>query len=348
MWVPMQTGSIIHDEVALAAPTRIRYQVLAAACILAVITYIHRVGFATASAEFKNVLGLSDQHLGIMMAAFMIGYGLFEIPWGILGDRLGVRNILAAIILGGSMLTACLALVGFLPRNIWLIVGALVLLRFFFGAFQAGTFPSISRMTADWMPSTERGKAQGAIWMSSRMGGAVAPLALVWLIGALGDWKAPLVLVAALGLGWCGCFWPWFRNQPEEMARVNDAERHLIEAGRSPRGNTGHGAVPWARMLTSRSVWALCLMYGFLGFSGNFYLTLLPTYLKNHRHLSSEVAGWLTSLPFAFGVVACFLGGSVSDVRNRAFSGRTGDRGRAMGRQRGRARGSSGSGVFRQ
>jgi sugar phosphate permease len=251
-------------------PTRARYQVLAAACSLAVVTYIHRVGFATASAEFKKPLGLTDQHLGTMMAAFMIGYGVFEIPWGFLGDRLGVRNILAAIILGGS--------------------------------------------------------AQGTIWMSSRLGGAMAPLLLVGLFRAMGDWKMPLVLMAVVGLAWCAWFWPWFRNRPEEMARVNPAERTLIEAGRAGHWGAGHGQVPWARMLRSRSVWSLCLMYAFLGFSGNFYLTLLPTYLKNHRGLSSEVTGWLTSLPFAFGVVACVVGGSFSDVIIRHWGKRWGRR----------------------
>ena len=111
---------------------------LAAACSLAVITYIHRVGFATASAEFKAPLDLSDQHLGYMMAAFMIGYGLFEIPWGFLGDRFGVRSTLAAIILGGSTLTACLALVVFLPHNVAVIVAFLVLLRFLFRCVSGG------------------------------------------------------------------------------------------------------------------------------------------------------------------------------------------------------------------
>ena len=297
-----------------ARPTWVRYQVLAVACSLAVITYIHRVGFATASAEFKAPLNLTDQHLGNMMAAFMIGYGLFEIPWGFLGDRFGVRNILSVIILGGSTLTACLALVVFLPRNVVVVVAFLVLVRFLFGAFQAGTFPSISRMTADWMPTTERGSAQGTIWMSSRLGGALAPLLLVWLFAAMGNWKAPLVLVALLGMAWCAGFWPWFRNLPEQMSQVNRAERKLIEAGRSARLGTSHSEIPWARMLRSRSVWALCLMYGFLGFSGNFYLTLLPTYLKNHRHLSSGTSALLTSLPFAFGVVACLVGGTLSDI----------------------------------
>ena len=167
-------------------PTPVRYLVLASACSLAVITYLHRVGFATASAEFKNSLGLTDNDLGWLMAAFMIGYGIFEMPWGFLGDRFGVRHTVAVIVLGGSTLTALLVLVAFLPPQPLLIVGFLVLLRFLFGAFQAGTFPSIARMMADWMPSTERGAAQGAIWMSSRIGGALAPLLLVWLFVSLG------------------------------------------------------------------------------------------------------------------------------------------------------------------
>jgi MFS transporter, ACS family, glucarate transporter len=300
-------------------PTLVRYQVLGTACSLAVVTYIHRVGFATASAEFKTLFDLTDQHLGAMMAAFMIGYGVLEMPWGWLSDRFGTRSMLAAIILGGSTLTASLALVAYLPRDVTLLVGVLVFLRFLFGAFQAGTFPAISRMMADWMPTTERGRAQGAIWMSSRIGGALAPLVLVRLFVGMGDWKSPLVLLGGLGFAWCALFWPWFRNQPDEMAQVNRLERKLIESGRGPRGPGGHGKVPWGRMRGSRSVWSLLLMYGCLGFSGNFYLTLLPTYLKNHRHMSSDLTAWLTSLPFAFGAVACFAGGSISDVVIRRF-----------------------------
>ena len=307
-------------------PTWVRYQVLAAGCCLAIITYIHRVGFATASAEFKTSLGLTDKHLGSLMAAFMIGYGLFEMPWGFLGDRLGVRNILAWIILGGSSLTASLALVGVLPRDVTVVFGVLLVLRFAFGAFQAGTFPSMSRMMADWMPSTERGSAQGAIWMSSRIGGAVAPLMLVGLINVMHDWKMPLVVVACFGLAWCGLFWTWFRNRPEEMPQVNEAERKLILAGQSPHAAAGHEQVPWLRLVRSRSVWALCLMYGFLGFSGNFYLTMLPTYLKNHRGLTKETAGLLTSLPFAFGVIACLVGGLLSDAIIRRWGKRWGRR----------------------
>src|SRR4051794_23584668 len=86
----------------IGAPTRVRYLVLGSACLLAIVTYILRVGFAPASAEFKVPLGLDSRHLGHLMAAFMIAYGIFEIPWGLASDRLGVRTVLALIALGGS------------------------------------------------------------------------------------------------------------------------------------------------------------------------------------------------------------------------------------------------------
>ena len=308
-----------------------RFVVLASACVLAVITYIHRVGFATAIAEIKGPLGLTDGHLGWLMASFMVAYGLFEMPWGSLGDRLGVRNILAAIILGGSALTAALVLVVLLPEKVAWIFIYLLVVRFLFGAFQAGTFPSISRMMADWMPLQERGGAQGLLWMSSRVGGAAAPSLLVWLIAVMGNWEAPVLLAACLGAVWCAVFWPWFRNQPEEMRQVNQAELKIIASGRAAKAAESHGKIPWSAMVQSRSVVALCAMYGFLGYSGNFFLTLLPTYLKNHRHLSSETAGLLTSMPFACGTVACLMGGAMSDLIIRRWGPRWGRRHRRRG-----------------
>lgn len=304
-----------------APATRVRFLVLFAACSLAVVTYIHRVGFATASTPIRLELGLDQRHLGLLMAAFMVAYGVAEVPWGLIGDRRGVRNPLAVIILGGSLTTAGLAAVAWLPGVLVWQLAFLVALRFLFGAFQAGTFPAITRMLADWMPTTERGGAQGLLWTSSRIGGAVAPLLLVPLFGLFGSWRAPLVVVAGLGVLWCAAFWPWFRNRPEEMATVNAAERRLIAAGRGAPP-ASHGAVPWRRMLSSGSVWALCLMYGCLGYSGNFFITLLPDYLRTHRGLDPGQVQWLTALPFALGVGACLAGGALSDLIIR----RTGSR----------------------
>ncbi len=131
-----------------AAPTNRRYGVLAAVSGLAFITYAQRVGFATAVAEFKGPLGLDQRQVGYLMTAFLLAYGAFEMPWGWLGDRFGVRNILALIILGGSAATAALLLATAFPAGVGALA-FLLALRFVFGLFQAGTFPAISRVTAD-------------------------------------------------------------------------------------------------------------------------------------------------------------------------------------------------------
>jgi sugar phosphate permease len=308
----------------LQRPTWVRYQVLAAGCLLALLNYVHRVGFASAGTYLKSDLGLDTFDWGVVMNAFLVGYAVFEVPWGLLGDRLGARSILTLMALGWSVMTAALFLVVLLPMPAgagfpWLPFLLLLALRFLFGVFQAGAFPALSRVTADWLPMQERATAQGGVWMFSRVGGAIAPFLVVALIDLTGTWELAMVLLAAVGVLWCLGFWPWFRNRPEEMSQVNEAERALIAAGRGAR-QVAHVPLTW--LFRSRSVWALCLMYGCGAFSATFFITMLPAYLRDHRGLSPYEMQWLAGLPLAFGVAACLTGGLVSDGLIR----RTGNR----------------------
>src|SRR4051794_5347825 len=96
---------------AILVPTWVRYQVLGAACAVAVIAYIHRVGFASALPAVATDLDLRQHHSGWLMAAFLLAYGGLEMPWGRAGDRAGVRNLLPVLVLGWSLLTAGVGLV---------------------------------------------------------------------------------------------------------------------------------------------------------------------------------------------------------------------------------------------
>src|SRR5439155_13093666 len=283
---------------ALGPPSRVRYQVLAFACVLAVVTYIQRLGFSSAAPAIKKSLGLYDDHMGYLATAFLVAYGLFQVPGGLLGDRLGGRHVLTLLVLGWSLLTAAVALTVLLPADVALCFTFLLVLLFLFGAFQAGGFPVIGRIVADWMPITERGFAQGAIWMLSRLGGAVIPYLFYRLFLWSGDWPISFVLMGCLGLLWCAAFWPWFRNRPDQMRRVNRGEREVIAAGR-PALQEQTRRVPWSQMARSLSVWSLCLMYGCTGFSGHFFTNMLPLYLSKHRLLDHDWTARLSSWPLA-------------------------------------------------
>jgi sugar phosphate permease len=300
----------------------VRYAVLAAACSLAVLTYVQRQGFVASSPYVKRDLGLNDEQMGYLAAVWLVAYGAFQVPGGLLGDRIGARRLLTILVLGWSLTGGAVALTAGLPAGGWLAFGVLLVLRFLFGMFQAGGFPGLARVVADWMPARQRGFAQGMIWTFSRLGGALAPLLLLWLLRVFGGWATPLAYIAGLGVVWCALFWPWFRNRPEEMPRVNTAEHDLIASGQFTAA-AAPGRLPWWRFVTSTNVWALCLMYGFVGFAGNFITSLLPIYLKDHRHLDDRATAWLSGLPLACGIVSCLLGGVLSDWLIRRLGSRT-------------------------
>ncbi len=303
-------------------PTRVRDLVLAAACVLAMLTYVQRQAFVTGMSYIQRDLRLDDTELGILLAAWLTAYGLGQVPGGLLGDRLGARHLLTLLVVGWSVTLAAVAVIALVPGQGWLPFALLLALRLLFGLFQAGGFPGLARVVADWVPTQRRGYAQGLIWTCSRLGGFAAPLLMgLWLFPVLGGWALPLVLFAGPGLLWCAAFWPWFRDRPAEMFQVNEAERRLIESDR-PAVAPGRAPLPWRVFLRSRNVWALCLMYGFVGFSGNFITNWLPSYLKGHRNLSDSEMAWVSALPLAFGIVSCVFAGTLSDWLIR----RTGNR----------------------
>ena len=52
------------SHVSVERPTFVRYQVLAVACSLAVLTYVQRQGFIAATPYIKQDLGLNDGQMG--------------------------------------------------------------------------------------------------------------------------------------------------------------------------------------------------------------------------------------------------------------------------------------------
>jgi MFS family permease len=116
-------------------------------------------------------LHLSPQDWGLVTGAFAVAYALFEIPSGYLADRFGARAMLTRIVLWWSVFTT---LTGF-AFKLW----PLMIIRFLFGAGEAGAYPTASTCVFRWFPVDERGRAFGVIFLSSQLGGAIAPLLIV-------------------------------------------------------------------------------------------------------------------------------------------------------------------------
>src|SRR5262249_54599172 len=104
---------------------------------------------------------------------------------------------------------------------------ALLLIRFLFGCGEAGAYPNLTRVTGIWFPFRQRAFAQGAVWMSARLGGALAPVIITWLTLLFG-WRQAFWALGVAGAVWAFVFYAWFRDRPEEKESCNTSERDLI------------------------------------------------------------------------------------------------------------------------
>jgi MFS family permease len=279
--------------------SRTRYSIVALAISLAILSYVQRVAISQAAGPISHDLHLNKAQMGLIFGAFGLSYALFEVPVGLLGDKLGVRRVLMQIVLGWSFFTA-------LTGAAWNVV-SLWVIRFLFGAGEAGCFPILTRMLSMWLPAKERVTAQGLLWAFARWGGAFTPPLVLAAIGLIG-WRYSFVAFASLGLVWSAIFWFWFKDNPRQHTSVNDAERELLESSRVLMTHQ-HGQSKWLSLLLTPEVVILCLQYFCVSFTWYFYITWLPTYLREGRGQAAAHAAALSVLPLLFGGFGAVLTG---------------------------------------
>jgi ACS family glucarate transporter-like MFS transporter len=292
-------------------PTRSRYTLLRYAFALSVITYLDRVCIATAAGSIREELGLDAVRMGWVFSAFTMAYAIFEIPSGWLGDTTGPRKVLTRIVLWWSAFTMATGLA-------WNYF-SLLTFRFLFGAGEAGAFPNVSKSFSHWFPAKERGRAHGIIFMATRLGGALAPPLVIALMARAG-WRASFFVFGTLGIFWSAAWWKWFRDDPAKHPSVNAAELEIIQQG---RGVFKSHTIEWERLLSMNLLY-VCLTYFAFGYGLYFYLTWLPTYLREARGFSVDTASVLSSIVLLSGAAASILGGLWTDGWSKKYGLRAG------------------------
>jgi MFS transporter, ACS family, glucarate transporter len=284
----------------MGVPSRTRHKVIYYAVTLAIITYIDRVCISQAAPAIRRDLGLSEVEMGLAFSAFAWAYALFEIPGGWLGDWLGPRRVLMRIVIWWSAFTAFTAYA-------WNLI-SLVVIRFAFGAGEAGCFPNLTKAFTTWLPQNERDRAQGIMWLSARWGGAFTPILVVATFTIM-SWRGAFILFGLLGVVWAFFFWRWYRDNPRDHKDVNAAELALLKGAEDTA--SGHANVPWARFLKSRTIWLLWAQYFCLSYGWYFYITWLPTYIQQARGVEIAKGALLAGLPLFFGGIGCLVSGFV-------------------------------------
>jgi hypothetical protein len=249
--------------------------------------------------RFELALHISPEAWGWVTSVFFLSYSAFEIPTGALGDRIGPRRVLTRIVAWWSAFTT---LTGTVSNYAVLLV-----VRFCFGAGEAGAYPNASAVIGRWIPVPKRARTWGIVAMAGQVGAALSPLLVVPIQVRYG-WRASFFVFGLVGVAWSLAWYAWFRDSPREKAGVTEAELHEIGTG---PGLLHHG-MPWATALRLSALWRIAAIAACYFYTQGFFQSWLQTYLVKGRGFT-EGALVLSSLSYVVGATANVAGGSATE-----------------------------------
>ena len=254
----------------------------------------------------NDISGLDDQTMGYVFGIFALGYAIFQIPAGWFSDRAGPRHALTIVVIIWSIFTA-------LTGAVYTALSLLVV-RFLFGAGEAGAYPGATRALYSWLPANERGIGQGLFHSGARVGAAISLILMPALISWIG-WRATFVANAALGLIWGMTWWIWYRNDPQEHPKVNASELEFIRQGLEEESSDGNEQAPYIQVVTSSNV--LLAMFQYAASNITFFISI--TWLQPYiRDTWGDEFAYLASVPLLCGAVALSSSGYVVTKMHRS------------------------------
>jgi ACS family glucarate transporter-like MFS transporter len=296
-------------------PTNVRWRILMVLILVSFVSYLLRGNLSIAAPSMMADLQLSEVQWGWVMAAFPLGYALFQFPGGVFGGRIGPRKAVTMIAVAWGVLIAITSMVpGPGLASVVLIVGSLMTVQFLVGAVHAPIFPMVAASIQRWFPVGQWGFPNGLTSSGLTLGLAATASLLPWLMGQVG-WRVSFLILAPVGVGAAALWWWYARDNPADHPSTNAAEIALLTSDEveAETGNNGDGQPAWQRVLKNRNALLLTLSYScmnfvfYVVFSWGFY------YMVNVRGFAEQEAGFLTSSQWIVAGIGAALGGWICD-----------------------------------
>jgi ACS family glucarate transporter-like MFS transporter len=290
--------------------------------VLSAVAFLDRVNISIAGSSIAADYGLTNSQLGYVFSSFLLGYALFQTAGGWLSDRLGPRRVLTVGVVWWGIFTALTAIVPSQLRGALLFF---VAIRFLLGAGEAVIYPASNQFVSWWIPTQERGIANGIIFAGVGVGAGITPPAISYVMYHYG-WRSSFWMSAIIGLA-AGLVWLLIaRDKPEDHPSVTTAELQFIQSGRTlsssqavpgvtiswPQSNIAN-SLPWSTILQSKNVWAVTFSYFCYGYIAWIFFSWFYIYLAKVRGLNLKASAFYATLPFLAMAICCPLGGAIAD-----------------------------------
>lgn len=289
--------------------------------VVSAIAYLDRVNLSIAGRAIEEEFHLTDIQLGYVLSAFVLGYALFQAPGGRIADRFGPRLVLSLGVIWWAVFTVLITL---LSVQLTALLITLVAIRFALGIGEAVVYPSSNCVVSAWIPSAERGIANGIIFAGVGFGAGVTPRLIVYFLEH-GGWRASFWASAAIGLA-AGAIWFLIaRDRPRQHPWVSPDELAHIESGLPPEDpKAARAKMNWGAIFSNRDVLAVAFSYFCFGYTAYIFLSWFFIYLNKVRGLDLKSSSYYSMLPFLAMAAGSAFGGWLSDAITRKHGKKAG------------------------
>lgn len=290
-------NSVSQAGIKRIAGKKLRWYLVIIILLAAVVNYLDRANLSVANSTIASEFHLSALEMGLLLSAFLWPYALANLPAGYLVDKYGPKKLFTYAAGGWSLVTVLCAFVnGF---------GLFYVLRMLLGVAESPFFTSGIKVTNAWFSKEERGVPTSLFNTGSQIANAIAPPILTILMLTLG-WRGMFITIGVLGLI---IMFAWLKYYREPEGDEIPAESR-VPVSRVVAGEMGRN---WRSLFRERSTWGMIIGCFGIYFTSWVYLTWLPRYLEDDRHMSLMATGWLAAIPFFAGIFGVLLGGVISD-----------------------------------
>jgi len=247
------------------------------------LSYLLRAVNAVIAPELQQELTLSAANLGLLTATYLLAFGAFQIPLGMLLDRYGPRRIQSALLVIAAIGTALFAVGHSLTE--------LAFARGLIGLGVSACLMASLKSFMQWFPLERQAALAGAIMATGALGALSASVPLEWVLPSLGWRGVFVVLTIALLL----ISVITFLSVPERA----------VDASALSFTSQWQGVV---QIVSSRQFWRFAPLMGL--FSGSFMALLglwaVPWLMSVNGATRGVAAEHLFAL--GLGMLVCYLG----------------------------------------
>lgn len=298
-------GDLNREEAAMLGEhaTPIRTWGICGLMLLAtMLNYMDRQTLAQQAGQIREELKLSNQDYGRLESGFGLAFAVGGIVTGLIADRVNLRWLYPAILLGWSA-------VGFATG--WVTsYTELLLCRIALGFFEAGQWPCALAAAQRLLPSRQRTLGNSILQSGASLGAIATPQIILLLnTGGPGGWRLPFMVVGAVGMVWVSAWLVAIRSRDLAITETpaSSLPTEIEGAAQSVAAKASAVHPTSGSVIFSRRFLALVVVVISINFCWQNFRAWMPMMLEKQYGYSNDYVQNFSSLYYLVAGIGCLV-----------------------------------------